>query len=281
MSVGHLGQKTRDGKDVVSLWPTEGVRKTFVTHNWCDPTTWYQKSVEVDDETPTATTPGTLYTLAHQNVIDTHHGKLWDEDNLGYRVLVVVDGTPKTEQDPHDDVGDFVVNYASGTVTFTPPIDAGAVVLVSYHYADSSEYVIKPSAGKELKLRTIEAQFSQDVVLNDTIDFTAYGYVDVFAPELMPGVPSGTLVPIANTRYKTMLDFQAESNGAMPTIQPIGGPGWRGIHQPIVVFPWDYAALLTLSSAAGMEIRIKLQHDAAFGGEFGTATIYCLIEDET
>jgi hypothetical protein len=281
MTIGHLGPKTRDGKDVVSLWPTEGIRKTFVTHNWCDKTTWYQKSVEVDDEVPTATTPGTLYTLAHQNVIDTHHGKIWDEDNLGCRVLVVVDSVPKVEQDPHDDVGDFVVDYAAGTITFTPPIDPGASVLVNYHYATSSEFVIKPAPGKALKIRSVEAQFSQDVALNDTIDFTAYGYVDVFAPGLMPGVPSGTLIPIANTRYKTMLDFQAESNGAMPTIQPIGGAGWRGIHQPIVVFPWDYAALLALSSAAGMEIRIKLQHDVPFGGEFGTATLYCLNEDET
>jgi hypothetical protein len=78
-----------------------------------------------------------------------------------------------------------------------------------------------------------------------------------------------------------MLDFQAESNGAMPVIPAIGGPSWRGIRHPIIVFPWDYAALLTLSSAAGMEIRIKLLHDVPFGGEFGTATLYCLSEDET
>lgn len=284
MSVVNEGARTSDGKPVVSLWPTEGTRKTVVTHNWADKTTWYQKSTAVLDESPAATTPGTLYTLAHPYVIDTHHGKLWDEDNLGYRVLVLVDGVPKVEQDPHDDAGDFLIDYVAGTITFTPPIDAGAVVMVSYHYAGSSEFVIAPAAGKKLQIRSVEAQFSVDVVLNDTVDFVAYGFVDVFAPQLLQSnggpLPSGTRIPLSTTRYKTMLDFQAESNGAMPTIPAIGGSGWRGIHQPIIVFPWDYAALLTISSAAGMEVRMKLQHDTPFGGEFGTATLYCLSEPE-
>lgn len=275
-----LASQTADGKQVVSTWPTEGNRKTIVTHNWCDKTTWYPKSVAVNDEVPAATVPGALYTLTHQNVIDTHHGKLWDEDNLGRRVLVVVDGVPQTEQDPHDNIGDFVVDYAAGVVKFTPAIAVGAVVLVSYYYATTSEFVIAPAKGKQLKIRNVETQFSQDISLNDTIDFTAYGYVDVFAPQLMPSVPSGTKIPLANTRYKTMLDFQAESNGALPIIPAIGGAGWRGIHQPIVVFPWNYAALTTVSSKVGMEIRIKLQHDEPFSGEFATATLYCLSEDE-
>ena len=275
-----IEQQTADGKRIVSVWPTEGTRRTIVTHNWCDRTTWYQKSVAVVDAVPTAVVLGTSYSLAHTNVIDTWHGKLWDEDNLGHRVVVKVDGVTKTEQDPHNNVGEFTVNYSAGIVTFTPPVSVAAVVLVSYHYATTSEFTIAPTAGKVLKIRTVETQFSVDVTLNDTVDFTAYGLVDVFAPELMPGVPSGTKIPLSTTRYKTMQDFQAESNGALATIPVIGGAGWRGIPQPIIVFPWDYAAMLNLSAAAGMEIRIKLQHDAPFGGGFATATLYCLSEAE-
>lgn len=272
--------RTSDGKQVISVWPTEGMRKTIVTPSWTDATTWYQESTAVVNETPAATTPGTLYTLAHQNVIDTYHGKLWDEDNLGHRVAVTVDAVLVVEQDPHDDVGDFVVDYDAGTITFTPPIDAGAAVLVTYWYAGSSEFTIAPAAGKVLKIRSVEAQFTTDLLVNDTVDFTAYGYVDVFAPQLMPGVPSGTKIPLSTTRYKTMYDFQAESNGAQPVIPVIGGNTWRGLKHPVVVFPWNYVALTSLSASAGMEIRIKLQHDTAFGGEFATATLYCLSEDE-
>ena len=60
----------------------------------------------------------------------------------------------------------------------------------------------------------------------------------------------------------------------------IGGPGWRGCQVPITVFPWNYQAAMSLSSAAGMEIRINLEHDKPFGGSYATATLYCLSEDE-
>jgi hypothetical protein len=108
--------------------------------------------------------------------------------------------------------------------------------------------------------------------------------VDYFAPQYLQAnggpYPPGTKIPLGATVYKTMLDFQAESNGALPKIPAIGGSSWRGIQNEIIVFPWDYAALLPISFAAGMEIRLSLEHDAVFGGEFGTATLYCLSEDE-
>jgi hypothetical protein len=271
--------RTPDGKAILSLWPTEGTRVTIVTHNWCDKTTWYQKSVHVASETPTPTTPGTLYTLAHQNVIDTYHGKLWAEDTLGYRVAVTVNGVTKAEQDPHNNAGDYVVNYVAGTVTFTPPIAVDAAVLVTYDYATTSEFVIAPSPGKDLNIKAVETQFSVDVGMTDTVDFEAYGLVDVFAPQLMPGVPSGTKIPLGKTRYKSMQDFQAESNGALPTIPAVGGSSWRGLTQPTVVFPWNYAAMMILKGAAGMEVRLRLQHDVPFTGEYATATIYGLSTD--
>jgi hypothetical protein len=286
--------RTSDGKQIVAVWPTEGNRATLVTHSWTDKTTWYQKSTRVVNETPTAVVSGSVYQLSHPFVVDTYHGKLWDEDNLkdssgnSYRVVVQVDEgegwVTKTERDPHTDQGDYLITYVSGTITFTPEIPVDASVRVTYHYAGSSEFVIKPIAGKLLKIRNVEVQFSTDVVMTDTVNFVAYGYVDVFAPQYLQSnggpYPSLTKIPLATTRYKTMYDFQAESNGALPHINPIGGSGWRGIKNGIMVFPWNYAAMTPLSSAAGMEIRISLQHDVPFGGEFGTATLYCLSETE-
>jgi hypothetical protein len=282
--------RTSDGKPIFSLFPTEGSRITLVTHNWCDKTTWYQQAVRVVDETPTPTTSGTVYTLAHANVIDIFHGKLWAEDGLkdsngySYRAVVKVNGTTKAEADPHTGAGDYTINYGTGVVTFSPAVATDATVLVTYHYATTSLFTIKPSAGKKLLIRTVEVQFSSDVEMNDTVRFEPYGYVDYFAPQYLQvnggPYPPGTKIPLGATVYKTMLDFQAESNGALPKIPAIGGSSWRGIQNEIIVFPWDYAALLPISSAAGMEVRLSLEHDAVFGGEFGTATLYCLSEDE-
>lgn len=278
------------GKNIVSMFPTEGVRTTIVTHNWADKTTWYQKSTRVVQEVPTTTVSGTTYTLNNPYVIDTFHGRIWDEDDLrdasnnSYRVVVEADvgagWVTKTEKDPHTNVGDYTVTYASGIVNFSPAIAEDAQVRVTYYYAGSSEFTIKPDTGKVLQIRNVEVQFSQDVELNDTVDFIAYGYVDFFAPHLVPYLGAGTKIPLGTTRYKTMYDFQAEANGGMPVIPAIGGPSWRGIQNPIIVFPWNYAALMNLYSSSGMEIRIKLQHDVPFDGEFGTATLYCLSEDE-
>lgn len=286
--------RTSDGKPVVSMFPTEGTRTTLVTHSWTDRSTWYQKSTYVAQETPSVVTPGEMYQLAHYPVIDTFHGKLWDENNLidanncSYRVNVQINTgsgwVTKAEQDPHTEAGDYLVDYHAGTIAFVPDIPTDAQVRVTYHYAGSSEFVMKPLPGKLLKIRTVEVQFSTDVIMTDTVLFIAYGYVDYFAPQYLQAnggpYPSGTKIPLSTTRYKTMYDFQAESNGALPSIPAIGGDSWRGIKTGIMVFPWDYAAMTPLSYSAGMEVRIKLEHDMPFEGEFGTATMYCLSENE-
>jgi hypothetical protein len=283
---------TADGKPVFSVFPTEGTRVTFVTHNWCDKTTWYPKSVRHENQAATPIAAGTTYQLPHTYVVDLFHGKIFGEDSIrdsqgrAYRVAVEVDTgsgwASRTEKDPHNDVGDYFVNYASGVITFDPAIATDASVRATYYAATTSEFVIAPLPTKRLKIRSVEVQFTQDVVMNDTVDFVAYGYVDVFAPQYMTTnggpFPPGTKIPISTTRYKTMADFQAESNGSKPIIPAVGGPSWRGIHQPIIVFPWDYAALLSIDAAVGMEVRIRLQHDVPFGGELSTATFYCLSE---
>ena len=146
--------------------------------------------------------------------------------------------------------------------------------------------MLKPSAGKRLAIKSAEVQFSSDVEMSDTVIFHTYGYVDVFAPYLLttatpPGpYPPGTLIPIQKTVYKTLHQFIDESNGANPPIPAIGGADWRGVQHPVTVFPWNYAAALPLSSAAGMEVRVFLEHDDEFGGSYSTATFYALSEDE-
>ena len=262
---------------------------TFITPNWCDKTTWYCGSEEIEDEVLTDSGDHTTYAAAHQNLIDAYHGKitfevqLRDDDGSNYRVTVEVNGTKKTEVDPHTDAGDFVVNYAAGTVTFRTPLQPGDAVTMTSHFAQKATFIVKPSAGKRLYIGSVEVQFSEDIVMNDTFVFQAYGLVDVFAPQLMPGIPSGTNIPLGDPLvYKTMVDLLNDSNDGHPCYPPLGGNNWRALKKTAYIFTWEYAVGLTcLEAKYGMEIHIDLEHDVPCSGAFGTATLYCTSEDET
>ena len=283
---------TSDGKPIMAYWPTEGDKLNFISPDWTDPTTWYDASVRVVEETATCDNAPTytVYSVAHQNLIDSYHGKLTFEDNLldregnSFRVEVKVNGDIKTEQDPHTQSGgDFIVNYSDGKVTFLSALTAQDTVTVTYHYENGSLWRIAPPEGKAIKIKYVEAQFSADVVLTDGIIYQGFGLVDYFAPQLVEAnvVPSGTIVPLGNGQnYKTIRDYVNDSNGAYPVVPVIGGNTWRGLQNDIVIFPWDYAAMTPIQSAAKMEIRVWLEHDVPFQGEYATVTFYCLLEDE-
>jgi len=285
---------TTSGKRVFSLWPTEGSRVTIISPNWCDPTSWYYSSVHVPHETLSATTPGAVYQTANYPIIDTYHGHITGEDFLttpdggNYRVMVsgTVSGTDYTytEIDPHSGAGNFTVDYMTGAVTFSPALPTDATVRMCYYKEAGSAFVFGPESGKTLMVKDVEVQFSEDLELTDSVLFQAYGPIDVYAPFLLISnggpYPPGTMIPLSTTKYKSMIDFVNEANGALPAIPALGGEGWRGLATPIHVFPWRYQAMTALNSSTGIEVRIKLEHDIPFGGEVATATFYCLSQDE-
>jgi hypothetical protein len=272
-----------------SFWPVEGNKKTYITPNWCDPTTWYQKSISVTDEVATSedSGAGVLWALSHINIIDNYHGKITGEDGLEIngvspRVSVKIDGVTKTEQDPHfASGGDFVLNYSTGVLTLLTS-SPGSEVKVSYHYSNGSEFVISPNPGTKLRFNLVEAQFSGDIELKDSCIFEMYGLVDVFAPQLVSSgaVASGTKIRLGKTVYKTLLDFMNDANGYIPTAPALDQNSWRGLSSPIYVFIWQYVSMTTLSAAAGMEVRIRLEHETSFGGSMSTASFYCVEEQE-
>lgn len=290
--------ETKDKKQIVSVWPTEGDGPTLFSPDWCDPTTWYHNATRVVAEVATDTGNQLTYQIpnwsASRHIVDTYHGKISGEDDLldgggnSYRVAVNVDTgsgpVTQTEQDPHfGSGGDYTVNYGMGTVTFLSALQPADVVTVTYHYVDrsagdgsASEWILAPAPGRILKIAKAEVQFSKDVVLQDTVLFQAYGLVDVFAPQLIPSIPSGTKVPIKTQKYKTMRDFYNDANGTYPELPALGGAGWRGMTQPTNTFPWVYQSMTDLTASYGMEVRIRLEHDIPFDGEFATATFYCL-----
>lgn len=286
--------KTDEGRRVVTAWPTEGNRTTIVTHNWCDRTTWYTQSVRVVDEIVDVEDPGiyTTYVLKHINVIDTYHGKLFSENYLkdaqgnSFRAIIKVNDVIKTEQDPHTaSGGDYIIDYASGRIKFLSDLTDSDVVKAIYHYENGGTFTLKSITNKTLKIRKVEVQFTEDVVIRDTVEFNVYGYVDVFAPHLTPDpYPSQTLIPLGEPIvYKTIMDYINETNGSYPVIDAIGitqNPvtDWRNNDKKTNIYTWDYLALTTISAGAGMEIRVSLSHNTNFLGKLATATFYCLTE---
>lgn len=276
-----VAPRTGSGVPIVAAAKTDDARATFITHDWTDKTTWYTASVYVVDEVATDSGNHLLYRVAHQNVIDTYHGKISDENYLkdsnakSYRVSVKVNDVAVVEQDPHFGTGgDFTFDYETGELTFLVERDPAHVIKVTYHYATTSSFTVKPSAGKVMTLVLTEVQLSVDVVPTDSVLFQPYGWVQCFAPGY-GGLPDNTLIPLGNPSvFKGIKDFLNGSVKAYPKYPAIGGSGWRGVNQDTIVFDWDYVANTIIDGTKGMEIRVTLQHDTEWTGTFATATFY-------
>lgn len=279
-----------DGRVRVSSEKTSASTVTFYSHNWCDQTTWYEKAVRVVNESPTNSGDNLTYVLAHKNIIDSFHGKYTNEDFIknadgySYRVSVTVDSAAKTEQDPHvGSGGHFTVNYDDGYVIFLTTQSPSSTIAVTYHYANGSTFTVKPAAGKALRLGVAEVQFSDNVEINDSVLFQPYGFVEAFAPQYCTTnggpYPPGTKIPLGNPLiYKSIQDYLNDSKKSYPTY-PALGSNWRGMPRPCIIMDWEYEGDKVLRYDQGMEIRVYLQHDTVFSGDYSTVTFYCRSEN--
>lgn len=271
----------------VSVHPPENDKKTFYTQNWADPTTWYEGATRQVDTVLNNTGDDTTYVVpswaATKHIIDVSHGKMTNEHLLldaasnSYAVTVKVNDVVKTEQDPHLGSGsDFTVDYDAGEVTFLAALAPADVVKMTYHLVDRSAgdgsascWTLKPATGKILEITKVEVQFSDNIVLSDSVVFQAY----------IGGTPVGPA-----DVYKTMMDFYNDANGAYPVMPALGGTGWRGCLEAVYALPWQYQSVTKLASAINLEVRLCLKHDVPFGTDnanpaTATATFYCLSVD--
>jgi len=277
------------GNQKISMSPPAGSRVDVLSVDWCDKTTWWPESSRIENETLSDSGDGLTFNSVNPFWICTTRGRITGEDHLNgdYVPVVKANGVEQQEDEPFGgDTHDFSVNYEDGSVTFHE--EPATPIVATYSKANGSNTVIKPKENKIIRLTKVEVQFSQDIVLTDAITFQAWGYVDVFAPELLttadpPGpYPPGTLIPINNaTIYKTMLDYINEAAGSYPVIPAMGGSN-RGTSQPIHIYRWPYAdrASTDLIASYGMEIRCGLQNNIPFEGEHAVATFYGISLDE-
>ncbi len=260
------------GVPLVEPQPREGSSLVVVTHNWCDKTTWFSQSNRITGETLADSGDGLTFGSANANWIDLTHGKHYREDVLSapYLPVVRVGGVVKTERAPWaESGGDFEIDYAAGNVTFfsTP----SGVVTADYSAAAGSTFIVAPSAGKRLVIESSEVQFADDIDMADSIHFQPWAYNPADLPN--------KVAVAAATTYKTIKDYVDEAIGVYPQVPAIGGAS-RGLTRPHVVFPFNYKTVKELKSSQGLEIRIWLEADKVFGGEFSTATFYCTSKEE-
>jgi hypothetical protein len=273
----HIAIKGREGAEVI-----------YASHNLCDPTTWYSESIRVEAEPLVDSGDGLTWTSANTNWIDMTSGKVMDDDGVradsphGWLITVLVDDVEATMREPLEDSGgDYEVDYGAGTITFFTP-QTGAVVTCTYSYATGSAWVLKPAEGRALDIESAEAQFSDDAIMLDTVKFSVWGWAGVFAPAAVAAELLGPtdLVELGSDRYKRIHQIVDNAMGAFPVIPAVGG-ATRGTQHAIYGFPFRYGTIRRLYAQYGMELRVELEHDRAFGGERCTATFYAVSQLES
>lgn len=263
-SEGRVRQSLEPRKDGSSL--------VKVTQNLCDKTTWWYSSERIEGQLMADEGDGLIFGSGIANWIDLTHGKVYREDliSAGKTPVVYDNGVAKTERAPFATTGgDFIINYATGEVTFfsapTGPVTA------DFNRENGSLWVLAPDEGKKIWVEDSEVQFSADVSINDTVHFQAWAYNPQDFPNKVPVT--------AKTTYKTAGDYVDEARGVYPSIDAFGGTA-RGLQHATYTFPFKYLQLKELFYSMGLEIRVWLENDVAFGGERGTATFYCTSLDE-
>lgn len=280
---------TTEDKIGVNTYPSEGIRTNLITHDFTDPTSWYQSSIRVVDEEPTPLdASGKQYQLTHVNIIDLTHGKIfgeddiYDEDDHPYTVCVKIDGVAKTQAHPDTGVGEWSIDYAKGVITLNPNAPSGSAVTVTYHYATDSKFSVIPIPGRLLRMSSAEVQFSTDVSLRTTVVFQVTGWCAAIDPVGFAAGDYGAdpylqIPASAPTKYKGIRDFLSESNGVYPLAvrSHNNNPTWRDMKNDVLTFPWQYQTTINIMSSAGLRITVSLVDDVPLSGEYVSATFYC------
>jgi len=308
--VNIIQPKDPNGIPLIISEPRSGSEAIYATHNFCDKTTWFGDSVRVNDEVLTDSGDGYVFTSIHINWIDMRTGRVLDDDGLveeqqllnpgdphGYQVIVKSDSVLKTPHDIFETSGqDYEIFYDDGYVKFAQS-QSGKTVTASYSYENGSTFYVKPLPGKTLAIEAAEADFSDDIGQNDTIEYSVWGLVDVFAPQYLQSnggpYPSGTKIPLKTGRYKRYTQVLREAIGAFPVLNSNGALDEhknlsmkefrrqsRGGLRSMQSVPFRYATVRALYSDYGMELRVKLLHDREFYGEISTITFYCTSENK-
>lgn len=250
---------------------------SLVTPDLSDRTTWYQKSVQVVDETLTDSGDGLTFTSAHAHWININslkltytHKQIPKRDGTfgrhsDWAIAVKVNGTAVTSG--------FTINYAAGTVVFNSS-QSGNTVICTYWHNDGvvhpSEWLLTPGTGKKYIVEHAELQMSCGLVANDTLRF-----------EIWAGAGLGTYGSFPDYLFEAGYgQMRADYRGAHDIINAANlGQGsipiFGGLTKEVIVIPFSYLQAFTLDSAVGAVFRVVLVNDLPYSAaDIATGTFY-------
>lgn len=287
VSIQNLFTDGDNRLEVAPVPPVGLTERTLVSHNFCDPCTWYTESARTI-ETAVDSGDGFTFNLTNPNVIDMYHGRTYDEYHVRraepheYAVVVRVNGVEQTMREAFTSSGgDYEVNYESGRIIFFQN-QSGNTVEVEYSYAQGSSWWLIPSPGHRCDIQYSEAQFSSDLEMESSIAVVLEGFVEAFAPSQAVSnggpVPNGTQIELDRWPYQTIDNIIEEAVTAQPRIASIGTNARASTERQ--VFPFQYSASQAIRASLGMRIGTQLGSDTPWSGTRASITFYCLERPE-
>jgi hypothetical protein len=278
-------QKDSDGFIQVVQQPTPGTERYFYSPDFCDKCTWWEDSVAVESLQLSTITDGQVYeATGHPFGIDIHHGGVRKGKQVvflfaeSYPFLVPVvekstnGGSTWSLVEGEDE--NYVVDYEHSNgvrVTFNPVLASGTLVRMSFRKAQTYLCTIKPATNKRLKLVYIEVQGVKGFKWTDTILLEFYMWI------------SGVLTLVGVDDFNGMQDVAAECTGSYAVLPAMGGTDEqyklgrkaRGFSDDLLQLPFRYISYQDIRADGIAEIRIKLQNNIPFIGEYFTLTPHC------
>ena len=276
------GTKSSQGHLIVELsiptGPVGSRAMSLVTPDLGDRTCWYQKGVQVTNETLTDSGDGLTFNSAHPYWINIYHSKLTYTHkqiptrtgvfgkHADWAIIVKVDGVTQA-------TSTYSVNYADGKVTFNSS-QSGKTVTCTYWHNDGvtnpSEWLLVPPTGKKYVVEHVELQISKGIEINDTLRFeiwagsnlaTYNGFIDVLFE-----AGYGQM----RADYRNANDFLNTANLGQGTVPLIGS-----LTRETVILPYNYLQAFTLDSAVGAIFRLVLINNTPYTNtDIATGTFY-------
>lgn len=199
----------------------------------------------------------------------------------------------------------YTFNYATGVVAFGSALTSNDVVTVTGRTVASSggsAFSIRPTAGKKLVIPHVEINVSEDFVMTSPAVFEIWAGDPTYSfengpvpPELAAyGLTARDIYCQYKMDYESMHQILGLSTGKVTKMEAVGGTGavapsakngWstdqkRGFSCPHyeVIFdfgtPADFGQPIVLPSSVYAQMRVYLEGDIPFGGEYASVTFY-------
>lgn len=252
---------------------------TLVSHDWCNPTTWYSKSERTVGGSLSLKGGTTdVWETGKEVLIDVKHGHIYSEDSLvpayGFKLY---DDDLELEEDE-----DYHVDYLTGEVTIDVNYTVLGTLTADYSQAKSSEFILEPTAGKVLIIEHTELNFSKDAVIDHPLDFEIYVGNPYFNPQLPESPTNPMRVLYKKLTYKNEKDIINASNLGQGYI-----PKFGNLQHDILVFPFNYVTSTAMKSSQLVQLRIRMRNDndengkpIGLTGTYGTVSFYVISHAE-